>query len=556
MKEQIEYLRQRKYRPIASTFHYYWRDPCPIMGSGLLDYYRRRYQVYDTFKAVYGRVLISLERDVKPYVIGRPKVYDRGSTFVGTVWVTNDFTEPIEGTQVSWRITRTDVGGVLAGNDLTWTLSADGAEVVDEIVVGDPVNGNPGRPPYRDAGLRARRRGALHEPHRHRRSLDLGRLCGTDGSERRISRCRSSDWEPRAGAPTGSSATSIERGANDRSSCLGRRRHPLRHRRDVRRRPVRRDAREALGSRRDEAVIATKVFFGTKPTTGVGLSGGHLLAPCEDSLRRLGPTGSTCCRCTAGTASRRSTRRSRRSTSSSRAARSSQWGLELVGLAPDEGPRDRGAQASPLRSQQIYYSLQARRPSTSWSPLARPGRRHPRLEPARRSAAHGEVATRCSSPARYETNAGMARPADLRRGSALADDRRPRRHRLRAEVGVPRIALTYLLHKPGVTSLVIGARTEEQLLENLPAAELALDDDELRSARRGERSAAALPVLVAGEVRRASRRGRPRGAWPISGGRGTRRPAPAAAGVRRDPRRAGAVAGRPGAGTSRGRPAR
>jgi hypothetical protein len=45
--------------------------------------------------------------------------------------------------------------------------------------------------------------------------------------------------------------------------------------------------------------------------------------------------------------------------------------------------------------------------------------------------------------------------------------------------GVPQIALAYLLHKPGVTSLVIGARTETQLAENLPAAELSLQADEL-----------------------------------------------------------------------------
>ena len=51
MKEQIEYLRQRKYRPVASMYHYYWSDPCPIMGSGLLDYYRRPYQVYEAMKA-------------------------------------------------------------------------------------------------------------------------------------------------------------------------------------------------------------------------------------------------------------------------------------------------------------------------------------------------------------------------------------------------------------------------------------------------------------------------------------------------------------------------
>ena len=44
---------------------------------------------------------------------------------------------------------------------------------------------------------------------------------------------------------------------------------------------------EALGARRDEAVIATKVFFGTDEDPEVGLSGGHLRRSCEDSIRRL-----------------------------------------------------------------------------------------------------------------------------------------------------------------------------------------------------------------------------------------------------------------------------
>ena len=39
------------------------------MGSGLLDYYRRPYKVFDAMKGVYTRVLISLERDAAPYVM-------------------------------------------------------------------------------------------------------------------------------------------------------------------------------------------------------------------------------------------------------------------------------------------------------------------------------------------------------------------------------------------------------------------------------------------------------------------------------------------------------
>ena len=145
VKEQIEYLRQRKYRPIASTFHYYWSDPCPIMGSGLFDYYRRQYKVRDTFEAVYGRLLVSLERDVKPYVIGREKVYERGSTFAGRVWVTSDLEEPIEDAHVSWRLVRDDADVDVARNELTVTIPPDAAIDVERIDVPLPTTLDPGR---------------------------------------------------------------------------------------------------------------------------------------------------------------------------------------------------------------------------------------------------------------------------------------------------------------------------------------------------------------------------------------------------------------------------
>jgi aryl-alcohol dehydrogenase-like predicted oxidoreductase len=48
------------------------------------------------------------------------------------------------------------------------------------------------------------------------------------------------------------------------------------------------------------------------------------------------------------------------------------------------------------------------------------------------------------------------------------------------EVSAAQVALAWLLAKPGVTSIIIGARTEEQLRDNLAAAELRLTDDELR----------------------------------------------------------------------------
>ena len=48
-------------------------------------------------------------------------------------------------------------------------------------------------------------------------------------------------------------------------------------------------------------------------------------------------------------------------------------------------------------------------------------------------------------------------------------------------VSAAQVALAYLLTKPAVTSLIVGARTNEQLADNLAAADLELAADEIRS---------------------------------------------------------------------------
>src|SRR5688500_12016311 len=74
--------------------------------------------------------------------------------------------------------------------------------------------------------------------------------------------------------------------------------------------------------------------------------------------------------------------------------------------------------------------------------------------------------------------AGLGRTPGLRRGQALRRDRgdggdRARTRRL-GGAGGSRLAP----RSPGVTSLVIGARREEQLLDNIEAAGLKLSDAE------------------------------------------------------------------------------
>jgi aryl-alcohol dehydrogenase-like predicted oxidoreductase len=48
-------------------------------------------------------------------------------------------------------------------------------------------------------------------------------------------------------------------------------------------------------------------------------------------------------------------------------------------------------------------------------------------------------------------------------------------------VSVARVALAYLLHKPFVTSVIIGAKSDAQLEDNLAATKLALSDTEMKT---------------------------------------------------------------------------
>lgn len=133
VKEQIEACRQRKYAPVGSMYLYYWSDACAMIGSGLLDYYRRPYKVYDSMKAVYTPVLVSLEWNADPYIIGRDKIYHPSTTFVGKVWVTNDL-GALKDYKVEWQIVNKATGAVACANSFVSNLEPDSAHVIDQIV--------------------------------------------------------------------------------------------------------------------------------------------------------------------------------------------------------------------------------------------------------------------------------------------------------------------------------------------------------------------------------------------------------------------------------------
>ena len=85
----------KKYDPVSSRYLYYWSDACPRIGSGLLDYYRRPYKVYDYMQRVYTPVLVCAQPCIHPYKLGREKIFHVGMSYTARVWAINDNYESI-----------------------------------------------------------------------------------------------------------------------------------------------------------------------------------------------------------------------------------------------------------------------------------------------------------------------------------------------------------------------------------------------------------------------------------------------------------------------------
>ena len=114
-------------------------------------------------------------------------------------------------------------------------------------------------------------------------------------------------------------------------------------------------------------------------------------------------------------------------------------------------------------------------------PLApRSERRHGGLEPARLGPADGEASPRPAA-ARGEPTAD--KPRD--NGPPVPDDLLYRvvdaLDAIAKETGktVPQIALNWLLRKPTIASVIIGARNEEQLRQNLDAVGWSLTAEQI-----------------------------------------------------------------------------
>jgi aryl-alcohol dehydrogenase-like predicted oxidoreductase len=239
---------------------------------------------------------------------------------------------------------------------------------------------------------------------------------------------------------------------------------------------------EVLSGRRDKLLLATKVRGAMGPgPNDAGLSRYHVISGCEASLRRLGTDhidlyqvhewdGQTPLEETLSALDLLVQSGKVRYIGTSNYT---SWQLmKALGISARLG-------LPQFVSQQIYYSLQAREVEYEliplavdqglgvlvWSPLAgglvsgKYRRNHEAPAGSRQLTDWNEPPVR-DQEGLYNTIEVLVKIAEPHGVSAA------------------QVALAYLLGRPAVTSLVIGARTDEQLADNLAAASLTLSADE------------------------------------------------------------------------------
>jgi aryl-alcohol dehydrogenase-like predicted oxidoreductase len=241
---------------------------------------------------------------------------------------------------------------------------------------------------------------------------------------------------------------------------------------------------QALGADREQMLIATKVRgpMGEGPNDA-GMSRHHIIRAAEASLRRLGTDyidlyqahgwdGQTPLEETLGTLDSLVQSGKVRYIG---ASNYSAWHL-MKALAVSEHNG-----LSRYVSQQIYYSLQSRDAESElvpvsidqglgilvWSPIAG-GLLSGKY---RRQGAEGAEGSRHLSGEWHEP-------------PVYDEEKLYDTIELSVEIGAAhgvsaaQVALAYLIGRPAVTSVIVGARTEEQLIDDLAAAELVLTDEE------------------------------------------------------------------------------
>ena len=240
---------------------------------------------------------------------------------------------------------------------------------------------------------------------------------------------------------------------------------------------------EALGADRDDVLIATKVRGAMGPgPNDEGLSRHHVVRAVEASLRRLGtdyidlyqvhewdgltPQEETLSALDALVQSGK-VRYIGSSNYTARQLMKSLWICDRRGYQP-------------YVSQQIYYSLQARDAENELIPIAiEEGLGVLVWSPLAGGLLSGKYRRGQDAPEGTRRFEGWTEPP------VHDEDRLYDTIDVLVEIGqghgvsAAQVALAYTLAKPAVTSVIIGARTEEQLRDNLASADLTLTADEM-----------------------------------------------------------------------------
>jgi aryl-alcohol dehydrogenase-like predicted oxidoreductase len=239
---------------------------------------------------------------------------------------------------------------------------------------------------------------------------------------------------------------------------------------------------QALKRRRDRVLLATKARMpmGDRPNDA-GLSRHHLIAECEASLRRLGTDyidlyqvhewdGQTPLEETLEALDTLVRSGKVRYVGASNYAG---WQLMKALATSDRHGYQR------FVTQQIYYSLQARDAEYELVPLAvDQGVGILVWSPLAGGLLSGKFRRGVEGPAGTRALSDWGEPP-VRDQEQLYDT-----IEVLVEIGeghgvsAAQVALAWLLGRPGIVSLIIGARNDEQLADNLAAADLVLSDDE------------------------------------------------------------------------------
>lgn len=239
---------------------------------------------------------------------------------------------------------------------------------------------------------------------------------------------------------------------------------------------------QAIQGRRDQVMIATKTGMPMGPGPNErGTSRDRIIRSCEASLRRLGTDVIDLYQLHAFDALTPIEEMLHALDSLTRAGKIRYFGvsnysgwhlMKMIALA------DRHGMPKPV-THQVYYSLVARDFEWELMPLGIDQKVGTLVwSPLSGAKLSGKVGRGRTPPpsSRAASDATWPVPDDLLH--AVTDVLEA----VSAETGrsIPQVALAWLLTRPTVSGIVIGARTVEQLKDNLAATEFSLDADQIR----------------------------------------------------------------------------